>query len=239
MPRPRLSTPFAVALAALALAAAPAAASFHLLRIVQVYGGDESHPDGQFVLLRGCADFQNLVAGHPVVFYDDLGVSVGSATFAANLPDTSTNQKSILIATSSAETAFQVAADLRMPAGLLAAGGKVCFDPAFPLHGVDCFAWGTYSALPDPAVGNPFDPVGGLPRGDAPTRDLAAGGGTTTLECSAPPTGDDSDDSAADFDPMAPAPVNYAGAAGALAANLVFVHGFEAGTTAGWTLAVP
>ena len=236
MVRLRLAGPIAAALAALA---APALASFHLLRIVQVYGGDESHPDGQFVVLQGCSDFQNLVSGHPVVFFDAAGVEVGSATFAADLPDTGTNQKKVLIASSSAEAAFGVAADLRMPAGLLLSGGKVCFDPAFPLHGVDCFAWGDYAALPDPAVGNPFDPVGGLPRGDAPSRDLAAGGGTTTLECSAPPTGDDSDDSAADFDAGAPGPVNYAGTAGVLDANLVFVHGFEAGTTAGWTAVVP
>lgn len=236
MARLRLAASIVSALAALA---APAAASFHLLRIVAVYGGDETHPDGQFVMLQGCSDFQNLVSGHPVVFFDAAGTEVGSATFAADLPDTSTNQKKILIASSSAEAAFGVAADLRMPAALLAAGGKVCFDPAFPLHGVDCFAWGDYAALPDPAVGNPFDPVGGLPRGDAPNRDLAAGGGTTTLECSAPPTGDDSDDSAADFDAGAPAPVNYAGDAGALDPNLVFVHGFEAGTTAGWTAVVP
>jgi hypothetical protein len=232
----RSAGPLAVALVALA---SPALASFHLLRIVQVYGGDESHPDGQFVVLQGCSDFQNFVSGHPVVFYDAAGAQVNSVTFAANLPDTATNQKEILIATSSAETAFGVIADLRMPAGLQIAAGKVCFDPAFPTSGVDCFAWGGFMALPDPAVGNPFDPVNGLTPGDAPSRDLAAGGGTTTLECSAPPTGDDSNDSAADFDAGAPAPVNYAGQAGALDPNLVFVHGFESGTTGGWTATVP
>jgi hypothetical protein len=236
MVRLRLAGPLAAVLVALA---APALASFHLQRIVEVYGGDASHPDAQYLVLEACADFQNLVSGHPVVFYDAAGSEIGSATFAADLPDTSTNQRKVLIASSSAEVAFGVTADLRAPAALLAAGGKLCFDPSFPLHGVDCFAWGGYTALPDPAVGNPWEPVNGLPPGSAAARNLALGGGTTTLECSAPPTGDDSDDSAADFLTAAPAPTNYAGDVGALDLNLVFLHGFETGTTDGWSAVAP
>jgi len=174
MVRLRLAGPIAAALAALA---APALASFHLLRIVQVYGGDESHPDGQFVVAPGCSDFQNLVSGHPVVFFDAAGVEVGSATFAADLPDTGTNQEEGPDRGRAPPRPLSGRGGPAHAAGLLLSGGKVCFDPAFPLHGVDCFAWGDYAALPDPAVGNPFDPVGGLPLGDAPSRDLARAAG--------------------------------------------------------------
>lgn len=224
------------------LAAAPAAASFHLVRITQVYGGDESHPDAQYIELRMCTLGQNFVATHPVTFYDAAGQPIGSATFASSLPN-GDSQARIFVATSTAEIAFGLAADLRIPARLTLAGGKVCFDPAFPPNGVDCFAWGNYSNLPDPAVGNPFDPLGGLPDGDAPTRDLAVDGGATTLECNPAGDNDDTDDSASDFDAMPPiganAPGNNAGALGALDADLVFVHGFEAESLAGWSASVP
>ena len=232
MPSNRIAVALLVLLAA--LAAAPAPAAFHLMRIVQVHGGDEDHPDAQYVVLQMCFANQNFVAGHAVGFFAADGSPAGTATFAANVPN-GANQARILIATSTAELVFGLAADLRTSAAIDPAGGKVCFDPG--LSPIDCFAWGAYSALPDPTVGNPFDPLVPL-SGDAAFRDLSIAGDPTMLDC-VTPNFDDTDDSAADFDPNPPAPGNNAGDTGAVPAELVFVHGFEAGSAAGWSVEMP
>ena len=216
------------------LAAAPVAASFHLMRIVQAYGGDEDTPDAQYVVLQMCVAGQNFVGGHVVGVFAADGSPAGTATFAAGVSN-GASQAKILIATSTAELAFGLAADLRMPALIDPAGGKVCFDPG--LSPIDCFAWGSYSALPDPTVGNPFDPLGTL-TGDAAFRDFSIAGDPNLLDC-VTPNFDDTDDSAADFDANPPAPGNNAGLTGTIPADLVFVHGFEAGATAGWSHVVP
>lgn len=232
MPRFRALALLSAAVAA--LAAAPAPASFHLMRIVQVHGGDESHPDAQFVVLQMCVANQNFVAGHAVGFFAADGSPAGSVAFSGNVAN-GASQARILIATSTAELAFGLAADLRTSAVIDPAGGKVCFDPG--VSPIDCFAWGAYSALPDPTVGGPFDPLGTL-AGDAAHRDLSIAGDPTMLDC-VTPNFDDTNDSAADFDGSPPQPGNNAGATGQVPAELLFVHGFEAGASTGWTAVVP
>ena len=143
-------------------------------------------------------------------------------------------QSKILIATSSAETVFGITSDLQMGAHLLVAGGKVCFDP--PPGSIDCFAWGSYSPA-DPTVGNPFNPTFGLEPGEAPQRDLSIVPPSNTLECVT--TFDDTNDSADDFDNVVPAPGNNAGGTGVMDPLHLFVHGFEAESTDGWTAAFP
>jgi hypothetical protein len=216
------------------VAAAPAAASFHLMRIVQVHGGDEDHPDAQYVVLQMCVAGQNFVGGHTVGFFAADGSPAGTVTFPTLVPN-GASQAKILIATSTAELAFGLAADLRTSAAIDPVGGKVCFDPG--LAPIDCFAWGSYSALPDPTVGNPFDPLNPL-SGDAAFRDLSIAGDPMTLDCVVP-NFDDTDDSAADFDANSPAPGNNAGVTGSVPPELVFVHGFEAGSASGWSAEVP
>ncbi|MFN7950780.1 MAG: hypothetical protein U0610_03560 [bacterium] len=215
--------------------ATSAHATFHLMRITQVYAGDVTHPDAQFVELRMCTANQNLVDQHPVTFYSKTGAVLGSVSFGGDLAH-GASQSRVLVATSSAEAAFHVSADLRMPADLVPSGGKVCFDPSF---GVDCIAWGNYSNLPDAAVGTPFAAATGLLPGVTAVRDLAVAGGATTLECAIVGANDDTDDSAADFDSGAPSPGNNAGVVGDLDAALVFVHGFEAGALDGWSASSP
>jgi len=70
-------------------------------------------------------------------------------------------------------------------------------------------AWGSFSAnnLPG-AVGTPYAQASGLQRNEAVRRDLGANG---TLQFN-----DDTDDSAADFDPAVPAPRTNAGVFGTL-----------------------
>jgi hypothetical protein len=223
-----------------ALLASPAAANFHLMRIVQVYGGDVSHPDAQYVVLQMCTGGQNFVNNHPIEFFDASGASLGMVRFGDNV-GSGADQAKVLIATSSAETVFGITSDLRqdppaapLPAALLTiAGGKVCFDSPFP---IDCFAWGSYSPS-DPDVGNPFNPAGGLEFGVAAQRDLAIVPPDDTLQCVS--TFDDTDDSADDFDPTTPTPVNNAGAAGTPNPDHVFVHGFEGNSVFGWSFTAP
>ena len=225
----------ALLLAASILAAAPAAANFHLMRIVQVYGGDVTHPDAQYVVLQMCVAGQNVLGGHDVGFFDAAGVAIGSPVVFPGSVGNSASQARVLIATSSAEALFGLTADLRMPASLLPAGGKTCFEPG--VSPIDCFGWGAYTALPDPTIGVPYDAGIGLPPGSAVQRDLAIDGGTSTLDCTVDM--DDTDDSAADFDPTTPNPGNNGGASGVVDPDHVFFHAFEAGTTGGWSSVVP
>lgn len=210
-------------------------ATFHLIRISQVYAGDASHPDAQFVELQMCAAGQTFVAGHVVRFYAKNGSLLGSVSFADDLAH-GTTQSRVLVATTTAESVFGLSADLRMPADLVPTGGKVCFDPT---PGVDCFAWGDYANLPDSSVGTPFAAGTGILPGETAIRDLAVAGGVSTLECNVIGANDDTDDSAADFDSGEPSPHDNAGSTGSLALSLIFVHGFEDGAVSDWSAASP
>jgi hypothetical protein len=222
------------------LFAVPATADHHIMRIVQVYGGDLSHPDAQYAVLQMCIGGQNVLQNHTVHFFDAAGVEIGSGpVFPSNVPS-GASQAKVLIATTSAEIVFGISADLRVPARILAPGGKFCFETG---PAIDCVAWGAYDPDPpgpplDATVGNPYDPTNGLSPGDAIQRDLAIDGGSTTLDCLG--DFDDTNDSAADFDPLPPAPGNNAGASGFPNPDLVFVHGFESNALpGGWSSIVP
>ena len=225
----------ALVAASLVLSAAPAAANFHIMRIVQVYAGDASHPDAQYVVLQMCIANQNVLGGHGVGFFDAAGAAIGTPVVFPGTVANSASQSRVLVATSSAEALFGLTADLRMPARILPVGGKLCFEPG--VSPVDCFGWGNYSALPDATIGTPFDAGIGITPGDAEQRDLSVAGGSSTLECTTP--NDDTNDSAADFDPTIPNPGNNAGATGVVDPSHVFLHGFEGGVSGGWSAVVP
>jgi hypothetical protein len=219
-------------LAALALAAgaAPAAANFHFMSVAEVFGGSPAAPDAQYVVLRMYAAGQNFVAGHALDLYDQDELALGSVVFADDLAN-GADQARILIATSTAERLFGITADLRLPAALRVAGGKLCFRT------VDCFAWGDYAPV-DADVGTPFEAGSGLSAGVAARRrlDVCASIGCADDELDG---GDDTDDCADDFTAVAPAPVNNAGAVGAVDPDVLFLHGFESGAAAGWSAVVP
>ena len=174
----------------LAVAATPASAVFHLMSIREVYVGPADNANAQYVVLQMYASGQNQVAGHDVTFYDATGAALGTVTFASDVPN-GNSQNYILIATTQAETKFGVDADLTMTAQLLPAGGMVCFED------IDCFSWGTYAGsatTPSPS-GTPFNAAGGLTADTAVRRDISGGTNASLLDA-----GDDTDDSAADFD---------------------------------------
>jgi hypothetical protein len=170
-------------LAALAvlLLPVPASATFHLMKIVEVFAGTDAEPTAQYVMLQMYFAGQNFVAGHTVVVFAADGTRLGTFTFAMAVPN-GANAAHILIATPDAEALFGVTADLEMAAVIPAGGGAVCYDV------IDCVAWGTFSApsaLPVPP-GSPFNVPTGLLAGMAMHRTLGPGGSITDVAFAAP-----------------------------------------------------
>lgn len=173
-----------------------ASARFHLISIVEVFGGTEAEPDAQYVVLQMYAANQDLVGGHSIVVYDASDRVLGTYTFTGPVPN-GANQDRILIATAEAESFFDITADLAMDPVMPADGGRVCFDL------IDCVAWGEYPMAA--GSGDPFSPDVGLVPGTAAVRRLDIAGGATTLEAA-----DNTFDSANDFRLGAPSPRNNA-----------------------------
>jgi cysteine-rich repeat protein len=183
----------------------PASATFHLVKIVELFPGTAVAPNAQYVNLQMFASGQQFVAGHAVTIFDRTGALIGTVTFPGNL-NNGANQAKLLIATNQAQSFFGVNADLVMaqPA-LLAAGGKVCWAGT-----IDCVAWGNYIGS-STGVGTPFNAGGGgLTIGRAAKRRLDIAGSATVLDA-----GDDTNNSANDFRASStPTPRNNAGVLG-------------------------
>jgi hypothetical protein len=179
-----------------------ARATFHFIMITEVFAGTAEQPDAHFVELQMYSGGQNQVATHSVVVYDAAGTQQGTFTFTGNVPN-GADQAYILLATPQAETALGVEADLEMTPVVDAAGGKVCWEPALM---IDCVSWGSYSAggtdQGGNATGTPFNQATGLLPGQSMSRKTAGGARPNKLD-----EGDDTNDSAADFEAAAPTPV--------------------------------
>jgi hypothetical protein len=182
-----------VALIGLLLAPA-AGATFHEVKVREVYPGSAASPAAEYVELQAWASGQNHVGGHFVRTYDAAGNVVATSPFPADVPQGS-NQVTMVLATPEAESAFGIVADgpLAPSAQLSPAGGAVCWET------IDCVAWGSFSgSLPNP-IGSPAAPAG-IPDGMALRRAIDANC-ATALD----PT-DDHDNSAADFAAVFPTP---------------------------------
>jgi hypothetical protein len=187
-----LLTSAVAALAALAVLASPAAATFHLMSIREVYPGTASSPGSEYVELQMWAEDQNHVAGHLLRTYDFAGAVTGIESFLADVPR-GANQSTLVLATPEAESEFGFAADAPVsPSDRLdPSGGAVCWE------NIDCVSWGDFSgSLPSPA-GAPAPPI---PDGLALRRTIAPGCATLLEPI------DDRDNSAADLAPVFPAP---------------------------------
>ncbi len=175
------------------LTAAPAAATFHLMKIVEVFPGTAADPAAQYVMLQMFFPGQNLVNGHSLSIFDGAGMPMGTFTFGADVSN-GADLATILIATPDAQALFGIMPDLTMSAAIDPAGGAACWDV------VDCVAWGNFSApaaLPG-ALETTFNAPAGLVLGMAMHRDLSSGGAVTP------------------FALAPPAPTNNAGQSGAL-----------------------
>ena len=178
--------------------ASPALASFHLDKVSEVFPGSATDPGAEFVELRMPAAGENFFTNHKLTVYGPTSAATGSCTFTATLPNGDA-QRSALIATPSAVSAFGVAADCALAAGdhLNPAAGAACWDV------VDCVAWGSImnaASLPSPTG----SPAPAIAAGMSLNRSIA-GGCATQLEVT-----DDTDNSAADFALGAPTPMNNA-----------------------------
>jgi hypothetical protein len=181
------------ALAGILVSAPPASATFHLIKIREVYPGSTAHPTSGYVELQMYASGQNLVAGHSLDFFNAAGAQIATASFGADVPN-GANQGTLVAADPAAESQFGIVADTGMPGGSLdPGGGAVCWES------LDCVSWGSFHGSAFSPTGSPADPLG-IPDGMALRRTIAPGC-PTLLEAS-----DDRDDSATDFSDVFPAP---------------------------------
>ena len=213
------AAPMWAALAA-SVFAAQANASFHLMKVVEVFGGTQAAPDAQYVVIQMFAGGQTQVAGHMISVFGPTGTLIQNFSFTSAVA-VGTSQSKILIATPQAATFFNLTADLTMASAVIPiAGGKVCFDSS----PVDCLAWGNYSGSLT-GIGTPFNVGTGLVLTKAATRRLDISGGATTLEAT-----DDTDNCANDFLLRVPTPRNNAGVNGTIPANTcpnMIIEGLE------------
>jgi hypothetical protein len=190
MRKPKVSI---VAIAMLLLGAWPTAAgaTFHEMSIREVYAGSEAAKESEYVELQMWSPGQNFVGGHVLKTYNAAGGVTSTDTFPGDVPN-GANQSTILLATPAAETEFGLVADTGLGAGALdPAGGAVCWEA------LDCVSWGSFSGpLPSPAG----TPAPAIPSGMALRRTIAP------LCPTALDSGDDHDNSAADFFAVFPAP---------------------------------
>jgi hypothetical protein len=189
------------------LAAAPAAqASFHLMKVREVYAGAS---DDSYVELQMLFNTEFAVGGHSLRLYNAAGATLDTFTFTVGYQAPNHNSASgnntILIGDTGVQTAFGVTPDDHTEANLNipASGGAVCWLDGSP---PDCVSWGNFTgsaSLPAPGAGTPVS-AGGITAGKALRRSIAPGC-STLLE-----SGDDTDNSATDFSEVTPNPRNNA-----------------------------
>jgi hypothetical protein len=175
----------ATALTAL-LSAPPAGASFHLLKIRELFAGGNA----SYVELQLPSANENLVNGHEYNVYDADGNVVDTFAASASAPSGQT-QRTILYGDTGVEAMFGVEPDFTDDelSDMSGAGGAVCWLDGQP---PECVSWGTFSGtLPAPGAGTPAP---AMPAGMALRRSIAANC-PTALEVA-----DDTNDSAADLE---------------------------------------
>lgn len=196
----RLGSLVGLVVAGLLVFAAPASATFHLMRVAEVYpAGNASYVE---LALMAPGEYQ--VGGHHLVIYNVNGTVAEDFTMPSNVSPTSRNNSRILITGPGYSAAFPSGpatneADANL--NLSPSGGALCWVEGSP---PDCVAWGNFTGplpahTPPLLVGNPASP-GGVTAGKALRRSEAANCPTILEEA------DDTDDSAADFSEQTPSP---------------------------------
>jgi hypothetical protein len=190
-----------VGAAAFGLLVAPAAqATFHLIKVREVYSGQEND---SYVELQMYASGQSFLAGHSLNVYDSNGTLAHKSTFAKGVTS-SQNQSTILVGDTEVQSKFGVAPDLvDSELSVPAAGGAVCWNAGgIP---ADCVAWGNFKGdaafetATGTSAGSPASP-NGITAGKAIRRTIEPGCPTLLEES------DDTNDSATDFSEVTPAP---------------------------------
>ena len=105
--RARLAMPFFLVALALLIAAPAAQATFHLIKVREVYAGTE---DDSYVELQMYAAGQSFLNGHSLTLYNAAGGLSHSSTFSAGVTK-SENQRTVLIGDSGVQARFGVTPD--------------------------------------------------------------------------------------------------------------------------------
>src|SRR5262245_59753055 len=107
---------------------ATAFATFHKMKIVEVFQGSAAMPNAQYILLRAFARNQSHTGDHTITVYNADATVAAIATFSGDLTN-SNNQDFALIATAEAEALFGISADVSVPSLLMnPSGGRICFE---------------------------------------------------------------------------------------------------------------
>src|SRR3954449_11130077 len=101
----RFLTVMAVAAFGLLLAAASASATFHLIKVREVFPGSTAHADSSYVELQAYSPFQNQVQFGQLHIYNAAGTDVSHFTPAGPVAN-SANQATAVIADSGFAAAF-------------------------------------------------------------------------------------------------------------------------------------
>ncbi len=199
--RIRFCLPFLAALLVL-LGAAPAQASFHLIKVREVFPGTVARPDSDYVELQMYAAGQNLVHFGELEVLNSTGVVVNNFTPATNVTN-SANQSTVLIADSEFASQFPgLTADFEDAAlNLSPSGGAVCWPQTEPPFD-DCASWGNFSGKASLPTPGDSAPAAAITDGMALLRSIAPGC-PTLLE-----NADDTNNSSVDFSLKSPNPRN-------------------------------
>lgn len=182
--------------AGLLAGAAPASATFHLMKVVYVvtgyadaagaHGGPyDNGAQAEGVVLQMYQSGQHLLTGHTVSFYDEDG-NEATATFTGPV-DNDDNQSTVMIGTTRFKEILGKTPDLEISNAdrLDPAGGAVCFED------IDCVGWGSFEFTTPSVIGDAFP--GGVPDAQPLYRHITRGC-ATRLDAS-----DDTNDAATDF----------------------------------------
>jgi hypothetical protein len=139
----------ALTVAAFALMAQPALATFHLEMVNEVMLASSSGDSGvQFVELldNGGSEetFTPVFAPYKLVVYDADGHKLGEQTLSASgLRSAAGSDSEYLISTAAADGAFGVTGDERLTVTLPAGAGQACYEANQSPSAFSCMTWGT------------------------------------------------------------------------------------------------
>jgi hypothetical protein len=192
------------AFAALGLVAATSSATFHLIKVREVFPGTTAQPESDYVELQAFSPFQNQVQFGQLQVYNANGTTAGSTFTPAGPLANNQDQRTVLIAGSTFGTVFPGVTPDSTDTGLnlSPAAGAVCW----PVNSspIDCVSWGAFTGNASllSSAGGPVQgsgSSGAIGDGKAIIRSISAGC-PTFLEDS-----DDTNDGA-DFTEATPAP---------------------------------
>src|SRR4051794_10697064 len=147
--------------------AAPAGATFHLIKVKEVFTGTAAQPESDYVELQAYSPFQNQIQFGQVRVYNANGTT--ASTFPSVVPTgdpaaNNANNATALIADSGFGSAFPGVTPDRTDGtlDLSPAGGAVCW----PVNStpIDCVSWGAFTGNPSlpSSAGSPFLGTGTL-----------------------------------------------------------------------------